>query len=113
MIQSDIANLASLSSPKFIYVAFLLKLFSEFYSTVLTTDGTTGDKASNSKIERALATLIAFVPGREKRIYLWDLYTIEKAKNNPFTASIMVLGEAVEYLSAALEFEEHAVAMEL
>jgi hypothetical protein len=89
-------------------VAFLLKLFSEFYSSVLA-----DDSINNTKIERALATLVAFVPGRDKRVYLWDLYSVEKKKTNTFTASIMVLGEAVEYLSAALEFEEHSTAMEL
>lgn len=108
MIQSDIANLATLSSPKFVYVGFLLKLFAEFYSTVLV-----DDSINNPKIERALATLVAFVPGREKRVYLWDLYSVEKKKTNVFTASIMVLGEAVEYLSDSLEFEEHSSAMEL
>lgn len=89
----------SSGSPKAMYVYFLLSLMKTFYE-----ESRGGDDAG---IDRACATLLTFVPSREKQIELLIFYAEEKQKHeNAFTAATLAVGLMVAYLAEVLELEE-------
>ena len=66
-------------------------------------------------IEQATAALIAFCPDKKKREELWDRYTkivTGEEQGAPIggstvvTASVLVIGDFISYLSDTLEFTE-------
>ena len=90
-------------SPKTLYVFFLLNLCSRYFEVMRA--GETYD------IDAATASLVAFCPDREKREELWKTYMIEKQKtNSSVTASVLVVGDLISYLSEIMEFTEKSTA---
>jgi hypothetical protein len=100
--------LSSGASPKGIYLIFLLNNATNYFLTMRTSrdDGT---------IEQATAALLAFCPDASVRENLWKRYTrIVTGEeqvggvggSNVVTASVMVVGDLVSYLSDTLEFTE-------
>jgi hypothetical protein len=91
-------SLLATSSPKGMYVFFLLALCKNFFESA----------RDNKDMERPLTALVAFCPNRKERERIWLYY--EKLKkesgNNTFQPSIMAVGELISYLSESLEFEE-------
>ena len=100
--------LSSGASPKGIYLIFLLNNATNYFLTMRTSrdDGT---------IEQATAALLAFCPDAAIREKLWKRYTNIVNGNeevggvggsNVVTASVIVVGDLVSYLSDTLEFTE-------
>lgn len=100
--------LSSGASPKGIYLIFLLNNATNYFLTMRTSrdDGT---------IEQATAALLAFCPDSGVRENLWKRYTriINGEEqvggvggSNVVTASVIVVGDLVSYLSDTLEFTE-------
>ena len=111
MADFEIGNMVGGNSPKFVYITFLLKLFSEYYRE---TAFAPADETGPMRMERALAVLCAFVPQREQRIFLWDCYLEKRAKGaDVFSASVDTVGLAVEYLSDSLELDQNHTCLEL
>ena len=89
-------SLLATSSPKGMYVFFLLALCKNFFESA----------RDNKDMERPLTALVAFCPNRRERERIWLFYEDSKTKTNTFQASIMTVGELISYLSESLEFEE-------
>ena len=90
-------------SPKAMYTFFLLSLAKNYFETIITKDATS--------TENATAALIAFCPNREKRNELLQMYikSRDQYDGNIISASTIVVGELMSYLSEMLEFEEQSV----
>ena len=86
------------SSPKILYVYFLLNLCRDYFNTMRTGQG--GD------IDAATAALVAFCPDKKERERIWKVYTSTKDRDGTTTASVMAVGELITYLSDTLEFTE-------
>ena len=61
---------------------------------------------SRVNVDSATAALVSFCPNREKREFLWKFYNQVKSTTGITTASVLTVGELVQYLSETLEFEE-------
>jgi hypothetical protein len=92
------------SSPKLLYVFFLLKLCTTYFDTMR--DGS--DHPMN--VDSATAALIAFCPDKVTREKIWGVYTSKKDSEGQITASVMAVGELISYLSESLEFTETVTA---
>ena len=100
--------LSSGASPKGIYLIFLLNNATNYFLTMRTS-------RESETIEQATAALIAFCPDKKKREELWDRYTkivTGEEQGAPIggstvvTASVLVIGDFISYLSDTLEFTE-------
>jgi hypothetical protein len=98
--------LSSGSSPKGIYLIFILNLANNYFLTMRTSQ-------DMGTIDQATAALIAFCPDDKKRKELWSEYDSLKSGDDTHiggsstvTASVMVIGNLVSYLSDTLEFTE-------
>ena len=89
-------SLLATSSPKGMYVFFLLALCKNFFESV----------RDNKDMERPLTALVAFCPNRKERERIWLFYEKTKKETNTYQASILTVGELISYLSDTLEFEE-------
>ena len=88
------------SSPKLIYVFFLLKLCTNYFETMRATLDT-------GNIDAATAALIAFCPDKQTREALWSQYTEDKSNGRDIvSASAITVGDLISYLSDTLEFTE-------
>jgi hypothetical protein len=115
MASSDLAIPQNLvgpgSSPKILYVYFLLRLCSNYFETMRV------DSEQSGNIDAATAALIAFCPDKTTRESLWFTYKNTKTKKDDkgeelgtLTASVMAIGELISYLSETLEFTETVTA---
>ena len=100
--------LSSGASPKGIYLIFLLNNATNYFLTMRTSQ-------DSGTIEQATAALLSFCPDQVIREKLWRRYTniIEgKEPGAPIggstvvTASVLVVGDFISYLSDTLEFTE-------
>jgi hypothetical protein len=86
-------------SPKTLYLFFLLNLCSRYFEVMRA--------GEQFDVDSATASLVAFCPDREKREALWKMYVDEKTKtNSSITASVLVVGDLISYLSEIMEFTE-------
>ena len=99
------------SSPKILYVYFLLKLCTNYFETMRMGSDQSGN------IDAATAALIAFCPDKATRESLWNTYQTTKTKKTDkgeelgnLTASVFAIGELISYLSETLEFTETVTA---
>jgi hypothetical protein len=100
--------LSSGASPKGIYLIFLLNNATNYFLTMRTSQ-------DSGTIEQATAALISFCPDKEIREQLWQRYTniitgVEQGApiggSSTVTASVLVVGDFISYLSNTLEFVE-------
>lgn len=95
------------ASPKGIYLIFLLNNASNYLLTMRTS-------RDEGTIEQVTAALIAFCPDRKTREGLWKRYSdLIKGDNDAaisgsstVTASVLVVGDLIDYLNDTLEFTE-------
>jgi hypothetical protein len=110
LMTGDMPSLQSLtgpgSSPKQLYVFFLLRLCSNYFETMRMSSGDMGN------VDAATAALIAFCPDKGIREAIWNSYVNQKKKDdgNTMTASVNAVGDLITYLSESLEFVETATA---
>jgi hypothetical protein len=100
--------LSSGASPKGIYLIFLLNNATNYFFTMRTS-------REAETIEQATAALLSFCPDKDIREKLWKRYTaiVEgREEGAPIggstvvTASVLVVGDFISYLSDTLEFTE-------
>jgi hypothetical protein len=100
--------LSSGASPKGIYLIFLLNNATNYFLTMRTSQDA-------GTIEQATAALIAFCPDKDIREKLWNRYTsivtgqetgAPIGGSTVVTASVLVIGDFISYLSDTLEFTE-------
>jgi hypothetical protein len=95
--------LISGGSPKTLYTSFLLGLVREYFGLIMASE------VSDTQIESGFSCLVAFVPDREVRQKIWDLY-IERRGNEGTQefrlAAVSCTGELVDYFSEVLDLTE-------
>jgi hypothetical protein len=114
-IQNTFGTMSGVASPKLLYTAFLLGMCRDYFALMLKSDL----ELDGHTIDRATACLIAFCPDKPTRDKLWNEYNKNKNPNkcedpknintNDMTsASIMVVGDLIDFLTSVLDLSESA-----